>query len=58
MANKKLTSKTVAQLAGMVLAGKYDNHDRIDLLPVLYALAGSCLTQAPDKKKVVKVKKK
>lgn len=55
MATNEKTSKVIAKLAARVLNGAWDTYngadDYQDLLRVTYALAGSALTQAPDKPK-------
>lgn len=69
MAKDEQTGSEVAKLAALVLRGNYDDKpgslvisgDYAELLRVAYALAGSCLTQAPDKtakKKPSKLKAK
>lgn len=51
MAKNEQTSDVIASLSGKVLTGKYDVASHEEILRVLYALAGSNLTQAPDKPK-------
>lgn len=58
MSKNERSSAALAKLAAEVLAGGYDNVEREELLYVLYALAGSVLTQAPDKPKPKAKRKK
>lgn len=51
MAKNETSSNKLAKLAGEVLGGEWDTTNHENLLKVAYALAGSVLTQAPDKKK-------
>lgn len=51
MAKNEKSSKKLATIAADILSGGWDQRDYPELLKVTYALAGSVLTQAPDKPK-------
>lgn len=56
MSKNEHSSDELAKMAAKVLSGGYEKAGLVTLWQVLYALAGSVLTQAPDKPKAKRKK--